>query len=109
MSAFRRYNAQLPEETIMVAASTLGRNMAKARRKAGRPGTPAGKMGRPATSTRDDVAVKVDREVIGQAKIVAWDRGISLAEYITETLRAAVGRDFDRVVESRASKKGGDA
>jgi hypothetical protein len=108
MGASRRYNAQLPETMIVVALTTLGREMAKAKRKAGRPATSAGKMGRPATSTRDDVAVKVDRDVVGQAKIVAWDRGISLAEYITETLRAAVGRDFDRVVQARAGKKGGE-
>jgi len=109
MGASRRYNAQLPETMIVVASATLGREMAKAKRKAGQPATSAGKMGRPATSTRDDVAVKVDREVVGQAKIVAWDRGISLAEYITETLRSAVGRDFDRVVEARADKKGSGA
>jgi hypothetical protein len=43
---------------------------------------------------RTDVAVKIDTEVVRQAKVVAAFRGISLAEYLSETLRPAVGRDY---------------
>jgi hypothetical protein len=54
------------------------------------------KAGRPATSTRDDIAVKIDRGVVAQARYVADSRKIPLAEYLTEALRAIVRKDFDR-------------
>jgi hypothetical protein len=62
------------------------------------------KAGRPATSTRDDQSVKVDRELVTRAKFVAERRRIHLAEYLTELLQPLVARDFDREVQS--SKKG---
>jgi hypothetical protein len=43
---------------------------------------------------RTDVAVKIDAEVVRQAKVVAAFRGISLAEYLSETSRPAVQRDY---------------
>jgi hypothetical protein len=43
---------------------------------------------------RSDVAVKIDTEVVRQAKVVAAFRGLSLAEYLSETLRPAVSRDY---------------
>jgi hypothetical protein len=58
--------------------------------------------GRPATSTRDDVVVKIDRGVAAQARYVADNRKISLAEYLTEALRANVKRDFDRAARGGA-------
>jgi hypothetical protein len=47
--------------------------------------------------------VKVDRAVVAQARYVAESRNIPLAEYLTETLRAIVRRDFDR-----AARGGGE-
>jgi hypothetical protein len=52
------------------------------------------KKGRPKTSERDDVTVKLDRGVASMAKWVASSRGITLAEYLTELLRGPVGRDM---------------
>jgi hypothetical protein len=54
------------------------------------------KAGRPATSTRDDVVVKIDRGIVAKARFVAENRKIPLAEYLTEALRSIVGRDFDK-------------
>ena len=54
------------------------------------------RMGRPPTSTRDDVVIKIDRTVAAKARFIASTRSISLAEYVTVVARAAVDRDFDR-------------
>jgi hypothetical protein len=43
---------------------------------------------------RNDVAVKIDADVARVAKIVASFKDISLAEYLTETLRPVVERDL---------------
>lgn len=67
------------------------------------------KAGRPATSTRDDVVVKVDRGVIAKARYVADNRRIPLAEYLSEVLRPTVGKDFDRTTQAagRPGAEGG--
>jgi hypothetical protein len=54
------------------------------------------KAGRPATSTRDDVTVKIDRGIVAKARFVADSRQVPLAEYLSESLRSIVGRDFDK-------------
>jgi hypothetical protein len=58
------------------------------------------KAGRPATSTRDDVVVKIDRAVKSKAQYVADNRKVTLAEYLSEALRPVVGKDFDRAARS---------
>jgi hypothetical protein len=40
--------------------------------------------------------VKIDRGIVAKARFVAENRKIPLAEYLTEALRAIVGRDFER-------------
>jgi hypothetical protein len=45
---------------------------------------------------RNDVTVKIDAAIVAQAKHIATSRDITLAEYLTEVLRAPVGRDFER-------------
>lgn len=66
------------------------------------------------TMARNDVAVKVGADVVKMAKHIAIDRGITLAEYLTERLRPLVEADFDEMAKklgkSRAgrSKKGGE-
>lgn len=47
-------------------------------------------------SKRNDVPVKVDSEVIRVAKIAAAYKGLSLAEYLSETLRSIVLRDVEQ-------------
>lgn len=58
---------------------------------------PMGKRrGRPQASERDDIVVKLDRTVAAQARYIAETRGVSLAEYLSESLRPIVARDFQR-------------
>ena len=58
---------------------------------------------------RNDVPVKVDADVIRVAKIAAAYKGISLAEYLSETLRPIVSRDVEsehaKVVGAKKGKK----
>jgi hypothetical protein len=61
---------------------------------------------------RDDVPVKVDAEVIRQARIVAAFDGLSLAEYLSERLRPLVAADLEERKRSdpphrKPKKKGG--
>ena len=58
----------------------------------------AKKIGRPITSNRDDVPVRIDREVKAKAEYVASKRRITIAEYITEIVKPAVAKDFDQAV-----------
>jgi hypothetical protein len=59
------------------------------------------RTGRPATSDRDDVVVKIDKHVAAKARYVAATRDIPLAEYLTEMVRALVDRDFERATKAR--------
>lgn len=62
--------------------------------------------GRPKTSGRNDRTAKIDAKILGWAEVVAKAQGITLAEYLSETLRAPVAKDFGRYMEQM--KKGGD-
>ena len=57
------------------------------------------RTGRPVTSERDDVVVKIDTQVAAKARYVASTRKITLAEYLSELIRPLVDRDFDRAVK----------
>ncbi len=57
------------------------------------------KTGRPATSERDDVVVKIDKRLAAKARYVSATRNISLAEYLSELVRALVDRDFERATK----------
>jgi hypothetical protein len=52
------------------------------------------KAGRPKTSDRDDVAVKVARATVNKARRVAEHKGITLAELLTELLQGPVDRAY---------------
>jgi hypothetical protein len=58
--------------------------------------SPKSRGGKP---KRDDTAVKIDRTVADKAKLVASRRGITMAEYLTDLVRAAVERDFAKAVK----------
>jgi hypothetical protein len=55
----------------------------------------------PPVVRRNDTAVKVDAEVISEAKMVAASRGTSLAEYISEILRPIVHHDLEEEMNRR--------
>jgi hypothetical protein len=44
---------------------------------------------------RNDVNVRLDAEVVSEAKMVAASRNITLAEYLSEILRPIVHRDLE--------------
>jgi hypothetical protein len=48
-----------------------------------------------AAPKRNDVPVKVDIQVVADARIAAAYKGLSLAEYISETLRPLVAKDIE--------------
>jgi hypothetical protein len=60
------------------------------------------------TMPRQDLAVKVGADVVRRAKIVAIDKNITLAEYLTETLRPTVDKDYAAALAkmSREAKGG---
>jgi hypothetical protein len=44
---------------------------------------------------RNDLAVKMGADVVKMAKHIAIDRGVTLAEYLTERIRPLVEADFE--------------
>jgi hypothetical protein len=44
-------------------------------------------------------AVKLERDIISKAKLIAADRGVPLASYLSESVRAVVERDWLKMVK----------
>jgi hypothetical protein len=63
--------------------------------------------GRPKRSERDDVTVKVDRTLVGKAKLIATHQGIPVAELLTELLRAPIDKAYAQMLRDLESKGGG--
>ena len=61
------------------------------------------RAGRPPTSERNDIAVKLDRSVAAQARYIAETRGVSMAEYLTAVLTPIVARDFQNATKGGRS------
>lgn len=61
--------------------------------------------GRPRTSDRNDVTVKVDRDVIDMARMVALHRKITLAELLTDVLKGPIHKLHAAMVRDLESKK----
>ena len=53
---------------------------------------------------RNDVAVKVDLEVIRMARHVAVDKRVPLAEYLSERLRPLVVEDYEALAQRMAGE-----
>lgn len=54
--------------------------------------------GRPKSSERDDVSVKMDRTLAAKARQVAIRRGITVAEFITEVTRPTIEREYAKLL-----------
>lgn len=65
------------------------------------------KKGRPKTSTRDDVTTKLDRKLVAKAHVIARERDTSVAELLSEMLRAPIDRAYAQVVRSLDRPDGG--
>lgn len=55
------------------------------------------KAGRPVTSDRDDVVIKIDRIVAANLRYVADHQKQSLAEYVSELLRPISEKEVSRI------------
>jgi predicted HicB family RNase H-like nuclease len=60
----------------------------------------SGKAGK-GESRRFGVLVRLGEEMVADAKVVASSRGISLAEYITETMSLIVKKDLEAELRRR--------
>lgn len=49
-------------------------------------------------------AIKIERSLAGKAKMIATDKGTSLADYVSEIIRATVERDWAKLIK----KTGGE-
>jgi hypothetical protein len=55
-----------------------------------------------AAVARNDLAVKMGADVVKMAKVVALNRNITLAEYLTERIRPFVEADYERALAEMA-------
>lgn len=54
----------------------------------------------PAKKTdRDDVTVKLDRRLVAISKLIAADRKVPLAQYLSELMKGPVERDYAQLVQ----------
>ena len=59
----------------------------------------AKKTGRP-KGDRDDVTVKVARQIASKAKMIASDRGVSVAEVLSEILEVPINRSYAQMLRN---------
>lgn len=60
------------------------------------------RMAKPKRETkRNDVSVKLDAEIVAEAKMVAASLDITLAEYLSEMIRPLVRADLERETARR--------
>jgi hypothetical protein len=55
---------------------------------------------------RDDVTVKLDRTLVGKAKLVATHRGVPVAELLSELARAPLDRAYAQMLRDLEGKAG---
>ena len=60
---------------------------------------PMGRKKRPSEDSPTTIPIRVDRGIAAKAKIVASDRGVDLAAYVSDLLRATVERDWSKIVK----------
>lgn len=61
-------------------------------------------LGRPVVAKRNDETVRVDADVLRQARLVAASKDLSLAEYLSNALRPIVTSDYRELAESMAQE-----
>lgn len=57
-----------------------------------------------AKQQRNDEAVRLGADVVRQARIVSAARGITLGQYLTDSLRDRVAADYRKLAESMAEE-----
>ncbi len=53
-------------------------------------------------------ATKIDRDLIHKAKLIAADRGVPMAGYLSAILRPAVDRDWAKMIRKAGSEEAGE-
>ncbi|MDR3621570.1 MAG: hypothetical protein P4L85_19620 [Paludisphaera borealis] len=78
-----------------MATAVLERDMAK-------------QMGRP-KGDRNDVSTRIDKRVVGMARVVATHRGITIAELLSDTLEGPIEKAYLELMAKadKEAKKGG--
>jgi hypothetical protein len=51
-------------------------------------------------------AIKVDTGIVRKARTIAEDKGIDLSEYVSDVLRVAIARDWDRIMRRVMEQEG---
>lgn len=51
-------------------------------------------------SERDDVAVKIDRAIVGKARMIATHEGSNVAELLSELLRPLIDKRYAQMLRS---------
>jgi hypothetical protein len=59
---------------------------------------PKAKMGRPSTG-RDDVTIRMDRELARKIRILASENHVPVAQYLTDQFRAQVERAYAQTLK----------
>jgi len=54
---------------------------------------------------RKTLPVRIDAHVVRRAQNVAKDRGVPLSDYVTEILKAAVERDWNKILRRLVSEE----
>ncbi|HEU5116498.1 MAG TPA: hypothetical protein VFT74_07470 [Isosphaeraceae bacterium] len=70
--------------------------------------TMARAKGRGKRSERDDIAVKIDRAIVGKARLIATHRGISVAELLSDMLVTPVDRAYAQMLRELERREGED-
>ncbi len=60
-------------------------------------------MTSPVSPKRDDRSVKIARDLVVKAKVIAEVKGISIAEYLSEILRPHIQKDWPKAIASITS------
>lgn len=66
------------------------------------------RTGRP-KGDRNDVSTRIDRRIVGMARVVATHRGVTIAELLSETLEEPIERAYLELMAKadREAKRGG--
>jgi len=54
---------------------------------------------------RNDTSVKMDVDVVEECRIAAAHNGMTLAEYLSESMRLVAARDIDNAIARRAARR----
>ncbi len=66
----------------------------------------AKRKGRPKSSERNDITVKMDRTLVNKAKLIATHRGVSVAALMTELAQGPVDRAYAQMLRELEAQEG---